>query len=95
MTELYAQIGKLTTQVEWLKKNLASTLSRAERQALLDRGPDAARTLAQAAAIRQAEWVEPPVIRTDNRPPLMALALPIARNILPHGHQAMPANQRS
>ncbi len=38
LTELYAQIGKLTTQVEWLKKNLASTLSRAERGALLDRG---------------------------------------------------------
>lgn len=28
VTELYAEIGKLTTQVEWLKKNLASTLSR-------------------------------------------------------------------
>jgi len=34
---LYAEIGRLTTQVNWLKKNLASTLSRAERLALVER----------------------------------------------------------
>ncbi len=39
---------------------------------LTGKAADAARTLAQAVAIRQAEWVEPPVIRTDNGPPLMA-----------------------
>ena len=32
---------------------------------LTGKAADAARTLAQAVAIRQAEWVEPPVIRTD------------------------------
>jgi len=36
--ELYAEIGKLTTQLTWLKKNLASTLSRVERLVLVDRG---------------------------------------------------------
>ncbi len=30
---LYAEIGRLTTQLAWLKKNLASTLSRNERLA--------------------------------------------------------------
>jgi putative transposase len=36
--ELYAEIGKLTTQLTWLKKNPASTLSRVERLVLVDRG---------------------------------------------------------
>ena len=35
--ELYAQIGKLTTQVAWLKKNLVSSLSREKRIALVER----------------------------------------------------------
>ena len=34
--ELYAQIGKLTTQNEWLKKNLVSKLSVSERRLLVD-----------------------------------------------------------
>jgi putative transposase len=37
LQELYAQIGRLTTQVAWLKKNLASNLRREERLALLER----------------------------------------------------------
>ncbi len=37
LEERYAQIGRLTTQVTWLKKYLASTLTRAERMQLLDR----------------------------------------------------------
>jgi len=41
LNELYGEIGRLTTQVSWLKKNLASTLSRAlrapERLALVER----------------------------------------------------------
>jgi putative transposase len=37
--ELYAEIGRLTTQVNWLKKNLASTTSRNERLALVERTP--------------------------------------------------------
>ncbi len=36
--DLYAQIGRLTTQVAWLKKNLASTLTRGERLTLVERG---------------------------------------------------------
>ncbi len=40
LTEVYAAFVTLTTQVEWLK-NLVSTLSRAERVALLDAGPNA------------------------------------------------------
>ncbi len=35
--ELFAQIGRLTTQVNWLKKNLASTLTRDERRLLVER----------------------------------------------------------
>ena len=37
--------------------------------------------------------VSPRIARSPLRP--QSLALPIARNILPNGHQAMPANQRS
>lgn len=37
MNELYGEIGRLTTQLAWLKKNLASNLTRAERLALLER----------------------------------------------------------
>ncbi len=37
LNELYAEIGRLTTQVNWLKKNLVSTLSRTERLALVER----------------------------------------------------------
>ena len=36
LEERYAQIGRLTTQVTWLKKNLASTLTRAERMLLIE-----------------------------------------------------------
>jgi putative transposase len=39
--ELYAQIGKLTTQLEWLGKKLACTMNREERIALLDTEPSA------------------------------------------------------
>jgi transposase-like protein len=35
--ELYAEIGRLTTQLSWLKKKLASSLSRDERLALVER----------------------------------------------------------
>ncbi len=37
LTGLYAEIGRLTTQVAWLKKNLASRLDRVERLALVER----------------------------------------------------------
>ena len=36
LNDLYAEIGRLTTQVNWPKKNLASSLSRAERLALVE-----------------------------------------------------------
>jgi putative transposase len=35
--ELYAEIGRLTTQLTWLQKNLASPLPRAERMAFVER----------------------------------------------------------
>lgn len=34
--ELYAEVGKLTTQLSWLKKNLAANLTRDERLSLLE-----------------------------------------------------------
>ena len=34
---LYAEIGRLTTQLSWLKKKLANSLSRGERLALVER----------------------------------------------------------
>lgn len=36
LEELYAQIGKLTTQNEWLKKNLVSELCSSQRRLLID-----------------------------------------------------------
>ncbi|WP_425466220.1 IS3 family transposase [Paenibacillus methanolicus] len=36
ISELYAEVGKLSTQLSWLKKNLASSWSREERIELLD-----------------------------------------------------------
>ena len=39
--ELYAEVGRLTIQLNWLKKNLASDLTRGERLALIEWGhPD-------------------------------------------------------
>lgn len=37
LEELYAQIGRLTAQVAWLKKNLAASLPRDERLKLVKR----------------------------------------------------------
>jgi transposase-like protein len=34
--DLYAEVGRLTTQVTWLEKNLAQGLSREERRQLVD-----------------------------------------------------------
>jgi putative transposase len=36
LNTLYAEIGRLTTQLSWLEKNLASCVSREERRALVD-----------------------------------------------------------
>jgi putative transposase len=35
--ELYAEIGRLSTQLAWLKKKLATSLTRVDRVALLER----------------------------------------------------------
>jgi putative transposase len=51
INELYAEIGRLTTQVNWLKKNLASTLSRTERLGLVER------VGRELALKQQAEWL--------------------------------------
>ena len=37
LEELYAEIGRLTTHVNWLKKNLVSTVASSERLALVER----------------------------------------------------------
>lgn len=37
---LYAEIGRLTTQVNWLKKNLASTTSKSERKQMIEMDKD-------------------------------------------------------
>ncbi|MEN1969833.1 hypothetical protein WMZ97_17350 [Lentibacillus sp. N15] len=36
MENLYAEVGKLTTQLSWLKKNLASTMTKKERMELVE-----------------------------------------------------------
>ncbi|WP_343273320.1 hypothetical protein [Lentibacillus songyuanensis] len=33
---MYAEVGKLTTQLSWLKKNLASTMTKKERMELVE-----------------------------------------------------------
>ncbi|MBM4460954.1 MAG: IS3 family transposase, partial [Chloroflexi bacterium] len=50
MTELYAEIGRLTTELTWLKKKLAS-LPRAERLALLERAQPELPLTTQAALL--------------------------------------------
>jgi putative transposase len=45
--ELYAEIGKLSTHVAWLKKKLATSLTRAERLTLLERADAELPLLAQ------------------------------------------------
>ena len=49
VNELYAEIGRLTTHVAWLKKNLVSTLRRPERLALIER------TGSELSLVTQAE----------------------------------------
>ena len=36
LEDLYAQLGRLTSQLTWIKKKLALTLTRAERRALIE-----------------------------------------------------------
>lgn len=46
--DLYAQIGRFTTQLAWIKKNLASTLTRRERRGLVEFAHPAVPLIAQA-----------------------------------------------
>nr|WP_249226453.1 IS3 family transposase [Alicyclobacillus mengziensis] len=48
-SELYAKIGRLTTEVEWLKKNLASNRTRTDRVAMVEHDSD------ELSISRQAE----------------------------------------
>ena len=48
VAQLYEQIGRLTTQIAWLKKNLASNLTPDERLDLIERDQDAVPLLWQA-----------------------------------------------
>ena len=53
---------------------------------------DAARILAQAVAVRQAEWGEPPVIRTDNGPPCIAAKFEQQCHTLSLDHERIPVH---
>ncbi len=53
---------------------------------------DAARTLAQAVAIRKAEWQEPPVIRTDNGPQFIAAQFEQQCHMLSLDHERIPVH---
>ncbi len=48
LRELYEEIGRLTTHVTFLKKNLVSSMSRSERAALLERESGALALTVQA-----------------------------------------------
>ncbi len=56
------------------------------------RAADAARTLAQAVAIRKAEWQEPPVIRTDNGPQFIAGKFEQQCHTLNLDHERIPVH---
>ena len=53
---------------------------------------DAARTLAQAVQARQREWVEPPVIRTDNGPQFIAAKFEEQCRALSLEHERIPVH---
>ena len=53
---------------------------------------DTTRTLAQAVAMRQAEWLEPPVIRTDNGPQFIAKAFETQCHHLHLDHERIPVH---
>ena len=55
--ELYAEIGRLTTQLAWLKKNLVSNLSRDERLALVEWQQIAAQDPSAIAEFESVEFV--------------------------------------
>jgi putative transposase len=64
LEELYAEIGRLTTQVNWLKKNLATQLTRSERLALVEYGPDrvlSLKTQAELLCLNRNELYYQPV----------------------------------
>jgi len=48
---LYAQIGRLTTQVKWLKKNLALTTSKSERKQMIEKKNEKISLKEQAALL--------------------------------------------
>jgi putative transposase len=52
LKELYTEIGKLSTQLAWLKKNLASNLRRSERLEMLEREQSELSLATQAELLR-------------------------------------------
>jgi putative transposase len=64
LQELYAEIGRLTTQLAWLKKNLASNLSRVERLALIERRDTALmlKTQAELLSLNRSGLYYQPVV---------------------------------
>ena len=53
---------------------------------------DAARILAQAVAVRQAEWREPPIIRTENGPQFIAAKFEQQCHTLSLDHERIPVH---
>jgi hypothetical protein len=66
VTDVYARMRKLTPRVEWFQL-LASTLSRAERQAAVDVGPKALPVTTSTALSHRFEPVLPAVRRQSRR----------------------------
>jgi putative transposase len=52
--DLYADIGRLTTQLSWLKKKLAHSLTRDERLALVERDTETGSVMAQCELLSLA-----------------------------------------
>ncbi|MFC3253841.1 IS3 family transposase [Paenibacillus sepulcri] len=63
ISELYAEVGKLSTQLSWLKKNLVSNWSREERLELLDwQNPELAITVqAELLGLNRSSLYDKPV----------------------------------
>jgi|GEM_PF-800623 len=66
--DLYAEIGRLTTQLSWLKKKLANSLSRGERRALVEREAGEVSVVAQCALLsvsRSGLYYQPRPVAAD------------------------------
>ena len=67
MQDLYAEVGRLTTQLNWLKKNLESDLTRDERKSLIEwENPDlSVKTQAELLDLNRSSLYYKPVQPTS------------------------------